>query len=304
MNKEYQIYNRPGLEVVFSNGADLLSLYYVVYEWPPAKKFYGLIKKAISDGSSFISDTSFNITKDDEAILNNRINNLIQTINLKYDLKISTFSKDSDLNSLHRDLVPVKCSLWREINDAIHAYEQYKVQINEDPRINAYFKYMVDDNIPLNTEDFLFFKADRMFGDLCLNYTYKGKHWLEIQSDDDIDAVNDGQLQPETRIVPDAYLIFRPPSPSPFYRLNKFISWFKESFPDKNITPEMAVGYLLVGRLVMPAGWESFYVEDRSNWTRMLSTYKNIVDVKLIDITDDMVLDLLVKSKMVKLEDT
>ena len=149
------------------------------------------------------------------------------------------------------------------------------------------------------TEDFLFFRTDRMFGDLCLNYTYKGKHWLELQSDNDVASINDGQLQPETRIAPDAYLIFRPPSPSPFYRLNKFISWFKQSVPNKSITPDMALGYLLVGRLVMPTGWEGFYVKERSEWVRMLSTYKNIVDVRTLNISSDKVSDLLSKSKMV-----
>jgi hypothetical protein len=299
MNKEYQIYNRPGLEVVFSNGSEFLSLYYITYEWPAAEKFYGLIKKSISNNASFISDTSFNVTTDDEANLIDRINNLIQAINLKYDFRISSFNKNSDLNFLHRDAVPVTCELWRGINDAIHAYEQYKVQINDEPRINAYFKYMVDDVISLEPEDFLFFKTDRLFGDLCLNYTYKGKHWLEIQSDNDFESINDGQLQPETRIAPDAYLIFRPPSPSPFYRLNKFVRWFKASVPNKAITSDMALGYLLVGKLVMPAGWESFYVEERSSWTRMLSKYKTIVDVKLIDITEDMVPNLLSNSKMI-----
>lgn len=299
MNKEYQIYNRPGIEVVFSNGKDLLSLYYVIYEWPSAEKFYNLLKTAISNNANFISDTSFNITKDDETNLINRINFLIEAINLKYNLTISFINTSSDLNFLHRDAVPATCELWREINDAVHAYEQYKTQINDEPRINAYFKFMVDDVVPLESEDFLFFRTDRMFGDLCLNYTYKGKHWLELQSDNDIGSISDGQLQPETRIAPDAYLIFRPPSPSPFYRLNKFVKWFKETVPGKTITPDMALGYLLVGRLVMPTGWESFYVEERSAWTRMLSRYKTIVDVKLIDITADMVPNLLSNSKMI-----
>lgn len=299
MNKAYQIYNRPGLEVVFSNGNELLSLYYIIYEWPAAEKFYHLIKISITNNARFISDTSFNVTADDEANLINRINNLIQKINLKYSLQLSSIDENSDLNFLHRDAVPVTCELWREINDAIHAYEQYKIQINDEPRINAYFKYMVDDAVPLETEDFLFFKTDRLFGDLCLNYTYKGKHWLELQSDNDIESIADGQLQPETRIAPDAYLIFRPPSPSPFYRLNKFVRWFRNSVPNKSITLDMALGYLLVGKLVMPLEWEGFYVEDRSNWTRMLSKYKTIVDVKLIDITEDMVPDLLSNSKMI-----
>lgn len=297
---EYLIYHdRPGLEVVFNNGVEDLSLYYVVYEWEPATKFYNLITKAIEENIGFRSHTSFNITEDDENNLLGEINKSIDAINLKYNLSIQKIDKDSDFNDLHRDLVPVKCELWTKINDNIHAYEQYsRMPTTVEPRINAYFKFLTEECIPLEPEDFLFFRTDRSFGDLCLNYTYRGKHWLELESDNDVASIDDGQLQPEDRILPDAYMIFRPPSPSPFYRLNKFVSWFKTACPDRTFSLDMAVGYLLVGKLIMPASWDQFYNAERNQWTRLLSNYKNIVDVKLMHYTVDMIPDLLIKSRM------
>jgi hypothetical protein len=295
---EYLPYNnRPGLEIIFSNGSDTMSLFYAVYEWSAATKFYSLLTDAINNNQSFISDTSFNITTEDEVRLLKTINDLILKINAKYNTQLSAFTSESDLNLLHRATVPVHCELWKPINDSIHSYEQYKIQLNTEPRINAYFRFEPRKLIPLAEEDFLFFKADREFGDLCLNYTHKGKHWLELQSDNDPDSLTDGQLQAETHIEAGGYLVFRPPSPSPFYRLNKFIQWFKASCPDKSITSNMAVGYLLLGKLVMPVHWNNFYVKERSNWTRMLSQYKTIVDIKLLTIND--VHELLKKSRMV-----
>lgn len=276
----------PGLEVVFSNGQEQLSLFYIIYEWPAAQTFYKLIKESVGNCALY-SDTSFNVNKDDELKLLQDINFCVKKINEKYGSDISIIKTESDLNVLHREVAAnSNCELWAVVNDRIHAYEQYKNQLGNEPRINAYFRFETDKTISLEQDDFLFFKADREYGDLCLNYTYKGKHWLELQSDDDLESVFDGQLQSETRIAPSGYLLFRPPSPSPFYRLNKFVKWFRKSFPDKEITPEMAIGYLLVGKLIMPEGWNDYHVPARTKWTEMLSRYKKIVEVKVIKIKD------------------
>lgn len=289
----------PGLEIIFNNGKEDLSLFYMIYEWPAARKFYSLIEQSISNNDSMYNDTSFNITQEDEQKLLDDINECIIGMNNQYGLKIKQVHNEADLNNLHRDAVPVNCDYWTVINDRIHAYEQYKIQQdNIDPRVNAYFRFETENNIKLEDNDFLFFKADRDYGDLCLNYTYKGKHWLELQADNDIEAVTDGQLQPETRIKPTGYMVFRPPSPTPFFRLNLFTNWFKENFPNKKITPDMAIGYLLVGKLVMPASWNNFYDSERTAWTKMLCKYKNLVNVKLTKIDLGELQLLLEKSKM------
>jgi hypothetical protein len=299
MIKEFSHYdNRPGIEVILSNGVETISIFYIVYEWPSATKFYDMLTTAINNNYSLSSDTSFNVTIEDEVNLLRRINDLVELINQKYNINIAVITPESDLNILHRETAQVNCELWSPINDSIHAYEQYKIQINNEPRVNAYFRYDPRQSIPLETEDYFFFKADRDFGDLCLNYTHKGKHWLELQSDGDLSSLTDGQLQPETHIEADAYLVFRPPSPSPFFRLNRFINWFKESCPDKKLTTDMAIGYLLLGKLVMPSDWNNFYVPERSDWTRFLCRYKTIVDVKLLTITSDMVPQLLRQARM------
>lgn len=292
--KHYE--GRSGLEIVFSDGRDQISLFYIIYEWSAAQIFYELIKESIGKYPIY-HDTSFNIGEEDELRLLNDINFYVTQINEKYNSNIPLIKSESDLNFLHQATAASSdCSLWRVINDRIHAYEQYKSQIDIEPRINAYFRFETDKTIPLKKEDFLFFKADREYGDLCLNYTYKGKHWLELQSDNDIDALTDGQLQPETRISPTGYMLFRPPSPSPYFRLNRFVNWFSKNFPEKDITPDMAIGYLLVGKLVMPAGWNDFYVPDRTTWTKFLSRHKQIVDVKLTTINN--VEKLLKESRM------
>lgn len=295
---EHTIYkNKPGVEITFSNGSEDLKLSYAIYDWSAATKFYNLLTDAVTNKNSFISDTSFNISKDDETALLKTINELVVKINKKYNTDIPAITSESDLNFLHRATVPVNCELWKPINDSIHSYEQYKIQINSEPRVNAYFRFEPRNLIPLTSEDFLFFKADREFGDLCLNYTHKGKHWLELQSDNDPSSLTDGQLQAETRLEAGGYLVFRPPSPSPFYRLNRFVQWFSSVFPEKHITPDMAIGYLLVGKLVMPQTWNGFHVPERSDWVRMLCNYKTITRIRVFTIDD--VPSLLKQSRMI-----
>ena len=291
------IYNdSPCIQVVFSNGVDTVTLSYLIYEWNAAHKFFDLIKKQVDTKNNFHSDTSFYITEKDGIEIINRINSTIEKINNKYSMSLDYIDETSDLNQLH--FSPLKDDLWVELNDAIHAYEQYRVQVGQDPRINAYFVYSNVEEILLEQEDYMFFTPDRNFGDLCINYSHKGKHWLELQSDNDVEAIHNGELQPETVIDAGGYMVFRPPSPSPFYRMNKFIQWHKNSVPNGKLNLEMALGYLLVGKLVMPDSWNSFYIKERSDWTRMLSTYKNIVEIKTTHLTADMVPELLRKAKM------
>lgn len=289
----------PGLEIKFKNKYDELSLFYYIYDWPPAQKFYNLIKQSIENNDALYSDTSFNLSIEDEQQLLTDINNLILDINKEYNLSIMPIKNEVDLNTLHRDSVPADGDLWRVINDKIHSYEQFKShQESLEPRVNAYFTFETEESIPLQKQDFLFFKVDRDYGDLCLNYTYKGKHWLELQSDNDLNAVTDGQLQPEDRIKATGYMIFRPPSPTPFFRINRFVNWFVENFPEKDITYDMALGYLLVGKLVMPADWSTHSNRKRAQWTKLLCQYKNIFDIKLINIDLENTQHLLKKSRM------
>jgi len=160
------------------------------------------------------------------------------------------------------------------------------VQHGNEPRLNAYFQFDEEDYIPLEQSDYLFFKADRDFGDLCMNYTYKGKHWLEVASDNDIEAITDGQLQPEDRIKAQGYMLFRPSDIEPYFKLNQFVTWYEKNIAGPSISSHLAIGYLLVGKLVMPAVWEN-----RIDWTLMLSNYKTLTDIELVEL--DMTHDFL-----------
>ena len=282
-----------GLKITFFNGEETLSLFYKIYSHTPAIKWFNMVKDAIARKSSLISDTSFVVTEQDKNNLIVDINILINKINAKYNLTVKHIANDSDLNKLHQDVADINGELWDSINDAIHRYEQFKVQHTDNPRLNAYFQFDENVFIPLEESDYLFFKADRDFGDLCMNYTYKGKHWLEVASDNDIEAITDGQLQPEDRIKAQGYMLFRPSHSEPYFKLNHFINWYAKNV-DSNISSKLGIGYLLVGKLIMPEIWEN-----RIDWTLMLSNYKILKDVELIDITDDMIPNILERSKMI-----
>jgi hypothetical protein len=80
--------------------------------------------------------------------------------------------------------------------------------------------------------------------------------------------------------------------------MNKFVKWYKKNVPNSKFDLNMAIGYLLVGKLIMPTGWDELLVSERSNWTRLLATYKNIIEIKTTYFTTDMIPNLLEKAKM------
>lgn len=287
-----------GMEIVFSDTREELSLFYIIFNNKPANKWYDIVKGAISRSSFMAADTSFFTSYDDEIKLVDQINTVINKINEKYNLFIKHIKLGHDLNDLHREVSVISCDLWAKINDAIHSYEQYNISINaQDPRINAYFQFMEDECLPLEHCDMMYFRADRQYGDLCMNYSYKGKHYLELTADDDVGSLTDGQLQPEDRIKAGGYLVFRPNVLDPFYRLTSFVEWY-DSNVGKDITLDMAIGYLIVGKLIMPESWYGINVPQRSKWTRYLSKFKILKSVTPIIINTDSIETYYKKSRM------
>lgn len=295
--KFYQYHNRPGLEIIFNNGKEDLSLFYVIYEWPAAQKFYTLVKESIESNHELASTTAFAVSEEDGQSILDELNKLVIKINNEENLNIPVVTSETNLNHLHQVHLG-KGNHWRKLNWLIHDYEQFRSQHSAEPRANATFTFLPQRFVSLSTQDKMFFKTDREYGDLCLDYTLAGKHWLEAQGENDIEAISNGSLQPEINLAPAGYLLFRQPNPSPFYRLHKFLKWYNEQPISYNVSYDMALGYLLLGKLVMPENWNQLYVPERGKWTEFLCRYKNLSKINLIDITSDMVPELIKKSKM------
>lgn len=286
------------VEITLSNDVNDLKIYYEIYEWPAARKWLNLLESALDKKFSLVYDTSFNITDDDRLNLLKNINRTIDDINQKYDLKLINVDENNiDVNDIHRKTSCINCDLWVKINDLIHAYEQYESQKNREPRANAYFKFVEKESISLEKEDYFFFSADRNYGDLCNMYTFKGKHWLEIATDNDIEAITDGQLHVENKIEAGGYMLFRPPSPTPFFKMNKFIEWYRTNVDD-DFKLEMGIGYLLIGRLIMPDNWILANNEKRDNWTRFLCQHKKITNIRIINSSRNDFINLMNISNM------
>jgi hypothetical protein len=69
----------------------------------------------------------------------------------------------------------------------------------------------------------------------------------------------------------------------PFYRLDQFVKWYKE-YIGKDFNLQMAIGYLLIGKLVMPDVWLLLNNKKRSEWTKFLCRHKTIKKINIANI--------------------
>lgn len=271
---QYSIYwNKPGITVTYSNGQNTLPLTYVLYDHPPACKFLQLLKENID--KPLIQETSFVLDTQDEETLIAQMAELIERLGI---------DKTLSLNQLHELVEQAEPNDdYDKLNRLIHVYEQY-LSNRDVPRINSFFRFDGASTLPLENEDLLFFRMDRGFGDLCMGYNTLGKHWLEIAGRDESDKIDNVVTQ--QHINCEGYMLYRPAYETPFTVAKHFVEWYKKN-TDKPITLDMALGYIVVGKLVMPLDWNNVHNQERDEWTYFLSNYKNIIDVKIVDIKDN-----------------
>lgn len=281
---QYSIYwNKPSITVTYSNGKDLLPLTYVLYDHPPACKFLQLLKENIT--KPLVQETSFVLDNKDEEQLLEQMAELIDSLGLDKTLSLT------ELHDLVEQAEP--SAEYDKLNRLIHVYEQY-LSNRDVPRINSFFRFDGATTLDIDNEDLLFFKMDRGYGDLCMGYNTLGKHWLEIAGRGEADKID--SVVPQKHINCEGYMLYRPCYETPFTVSKHFVEWYKKN-THKPITLDMALGYIVVGKLVMPLDWNNVHNQQRDEWTYFLSEYKNIVDVKITN-TEENTQELMQQARM------
>ena len=282
----HKIYwNKPGIRVTYSDGFNLLPLTYVLYDHPPALKFLHLIQKNIE--KPLVQETSFVLYTKDEQDLRENIVNLTKKLGIDSNLSLEELHEIVEKeNSSNED--------YDKLNRLIHVYEQF-LSNRDTPRINSFFRFDNATTLPIENEDLLFFRMDRSYGDLCMGYNTLGKHWLEIAGRGETDKIDSVVVQ--QHINCEGYMIYRPSYETPFTVSKHFVEWYKRNVK-KPITLDMALGYIIVGKLVMPTEWNNVYNAERDNWTRFLSQHKDIVKVEITHIKENTV-ELMQEAKMI-----
>lgn len=265
------------LKVTYTDNENFLPLWYKVYNTPPGRKFFDLVQKSIQSKSELIYSTSFYIKSIEEVL--DHIQLLCDKLGLEFN---------GDLNSLHHileDLTDVTKDLDR-LNQLIHVIEQYEAtEQSMSPRFTSFFRFDHPDTFPIENDDLLYFKIDRKFGDLCVGYNTLGKHWLEVCSTEDND--HGEEVRPQRHIGNEGYMLFRPTDDNPFEKTNMFVDWFKKYYPNNKINLEMALGYLLIGELIMPKEWIFTENQQRNNWCiNVLGNHKHIHNVEIVESID------------------
>lgn len=284
MNNYSEYRNQSGFQVVYSNDISNLTLTYVVYQHPPAQKYYGLLKNALAADYALDYETSFLTDHDEYEQLKIRLARMIEIACERenksvpvvddYNYLVGYFQADNPYSEKLRHLISV--------------YKQYKSKIDDgsqSPRINSLFRFEPNNTIPIENIDLLYFQIDRNYGDLCVGYGQNGCHWIDIRKTD-LDPQN---AQPQKYISAESYMSFRPRFADPFTITNMFVDWFQKKCPDQDISLDMALGYCVVGKLVMPSSWNFIENSERDDWTiHVLSQHRQITDVSIVDIGDDI----------------
>lgn len=136
-------------------------------------------------------------------------------------------------------------------NDLIHEIEDLTKRPNE---FRPHLLICPDNGqqIPLNLQDYNYFKASHKFGSLCLHYCHVGRHPFELYSAGDINCPIE-QIVPQHEIASYHTLRFYESTYMEHWHKGKFYEFYKASTLRHVINwndPKMAFGYIRLGQLV------------------------------------------------------
>ena len=168
---------------------------------------------------------------------------------------------------------PIRKSQLSEYNDLIHEIEilalgQNKKQIPHLLICPEYYEM-----IPLESNDYKLFRAQRKFGELCLHYCHVGRHPFELFAADDINCPID-QIVPQSRISTFHTLQFYTDDFLEHYFKPRFREFYERSTLKQLLPfndPRMAFGYIPMGKLVTDLSSEEIINQVKScntiiNW--------------------------------------
>lgn len=282
-------YNKKGFRVWYSDGINTLPLTYVVYDHLAAQKYWSLLKASIDQEASLEYETSFMYSQEDLKSTYDEMNNIIRNIKTSEDIDLGEISNLTDLNALHHKVEEhEKCtSNWAKLNRLIHKLEQYISMQENKPHFNSFFSFNPNFTLPLEKLDLLFFRIDRQFGDLCVGYNTLGKNWLEIATSDDVEHIPN--VEPQKHLSAESYMILLPYRRDPMAVTDIFARWYREHCNQNDLNLEMALGYCVVGKLIMPVEWEDPSNTERDKWlVEILKPHDQIKSVELIETGTDI----------------
>lgn len=193
----------------------------------------------------------------------NRLHELIDLLNEWLPDKIQDRwdynDPQSSLNKLHihfpeqlnneTDITKLKQLV--EYNDTIHELEDI-IRSSQYKLIWILLLPKSDETIELHDSDYIHFKPQREFGELCLHYPHVGRHVLELVKSRDYSCPKD-QIVTQTKIS--AYHSLRfydDPISEDRYKLGLINFYYRSKLKEliEINDPKLAYGYLPIGKLV------------------------------------------------------
>jgi hypothetical protein len=268
-------------------GTNTVTLTYKLEQHRPAQVWAGLMSSAEVKNLRSTLNPWLDF---DKSILPSRVNHLLELVDKlnewlpsskKITEKWDHNNHQLSVNKFHihfpeqekTETDPVRKSQLSEYNDLIHeieilAFGRNKKQIPHLLICPEYYEM-----IPLESNDYKLFRAQRKFGELCLHYCHVGRHPFELFAADDINCPID-QIVPQSRISTFHTLRFYTDDFLEHYFKPRFREFYERSTLKQLLPfndPRMAFGYIPMGKLVTDLSSEEIINQVKScntiiNW--------------------------------------
>ena len=299
------------------------SLFYYLYHTPFISKWTELVKKNLSNPGHSIYQSLNNLTFEDLNKITTDLKECCTWLNKQgYGPKLPVYNKfnNTRLNELHeifeqwgivrdnkKDPHGIIESKWFSLNENIHQCEDVLTARN----LNTYLNMggLIDIHPlglhnDLTEDDKLLLTTEFKWGELYLGYNTLGKDYLTIMQTNDIRAIDNDEVKPQTRYAAESWQFFGLDQ-LPVHCAQAFSMWYQtlpEATKKKIPLNDLTLGRIILGKLIphmTPScmdvdknllHWESAMHSCKDVWNKKYySTFVDVTEIKFHQLIPDEV---------------
>jgi hypothetical protein len=308
------------LEVELKDKFDAIhKLRYKIYHTPLSYRWVGLTKINLSSPKHSYTSVFNNRTVADVPEITERINEIVNNINLEYDKQLPIYEvlDNPKLNYLHEefeifgermDELFLKGKRTKSLTENFFALNEH-IHMCEDAMITFPNKWggfgILYDILPLGLHvniqemDKLMLEPHYTWGRLYLGYNTLGKDWMAVWKDNDLDVINRDMVKPQKRFAAEAWMNFNIDQ-SQSVKVGTFLHWCnrlpletQKKIPFHNLN-SLTLGRFAIGDLIIdenflkidpdPSHWNTYRHDCKLKWNHeVLTTFRTVERVRIYE---------------------
>ena len=324
--------NNDAIEIVMEDrDGNKHSLFYYLYPTPFKTKWTELVNKNLSNPDHSIYTSLSNLSFEELPKITAELEECCMWLNKQGygpELPIYKTFDTPKLNELHeifehwgtvkdhkKDPDSLIADHWYSLNEMIHRAElvldadQYKTNLSMVGVIDIHPLGLHND---LTEQDKLLLTSEFKWGELYLGYNTHGKDYISIMYSNDIRAIDNDEVKPQTRYAAESWQYFGLDQ-VPIQGAQLFSIWY-EALPEatKKKIPlnDLTLGRIILGKLIphmTPScmdvdknllHWESSMHSCKDVWNKKYySTFVGVAEIKFHQLVPDEVINFIEENK-------